>query len=146
MKVDLPAKDGDTALIIASANGDTQVVEWLLGHNASVNLPNTQERTALIRACRKNRHTVSKEGGRADTDREFRRQEQMLARGASRLLQPKKAASIAHWHRDCEATKLAVALKKVVVLLLGKGARVDVQDKDGATALMWQARTATRKW
>ena len=75
--------------------------------------------------------------GRADTDREFRRQEQMLARGASRLLQPKKAASIAHWHRDCEATKLAVALKKVVVLLLGKGARVDVQDKDGATALMW---------
>ena len=69
----------------------------------------------------------------------------MLARGAAAVATEESGVHRALAPR-LRGDKLAVALKKVVVLLLGKGARVDVQDKDGATALMWASANGHEKW
>ena len=52
VNVNLQNNDGDTALMIACANGNVQIVNTLIKAGANVDLPNKYEETAIIHACK----------------------------------------------------------------------------------------------
>lgn len=135
--IDLKDKRGNTALILASGDGNEAVARLLLNKGAEINMQNKAGRTALIMACKKGR----KRGGWA----EGLEQEKMVKSlsvsrwlSSSRMRNRNKLSEwLAIWRYNWEATVRAAAQTVMVVLLLGRGASVNMKDKDGYTALMW---------
>jgi uncharacterized protein len=57
---DKSKKDETTALTLAAANGDLEIVTYLLDHKANINEPGSLRETALIKAVRFQRNEVVK--------------------------------------------------------------------------------------
>uniref|UniRef100_A0A0G4HJE4 Uncharacterized protein n=1 Tax=Chromera velia CCMP2878 TaxID=1169474 RepID=A0A0G4HJE4_9ALVE len=106
---------GDTALIVASANGHTEIVRLLVDARANVDLQHTNGTTALIQSSNK---------GHTDIVR------LLLHANASVDMQDKAGYSALMWASTNGHTD-------VVRLLVDAKASIDAQDRDGNTALMW---------
>jgi ankyrin repeat protein len=111
---------GYTALIAAAAGGYTDIVKLLLAKGAKVNNQDVDGRTALLSAAR---------GDRVNPERGYELVQALLAHRADPNRQNdhgQTALMLASMYRQTEITRL----------LLSKNAALDVQDREGNTALI----------
>ena len=114
--LDMPSKEGRTVLMYASMHGLNIVVEQLLVANAKPELTGTDELTALLLACGKERTTA-----------------------VELLIAPTAACGALDMQGKMGHTALMLAVDKglssVVKRLITAGAKPEVMDKGGMTAL-----------
>ena len=157
VQVDAKDEDGETALIMAAKRGHVDVVQFLIEKGAQIDAKDNYDRTALMHAAPKGRlnivklllekeaniHIKSKSGCTA-----FRYSWKVLMRSPDFIHQGhadvvqylfEKCAN-KHIHGD---TALMWATRtgqtRAMKRLLEKGAKVNVTDRRGRTALMWAA-------
>ena len=115
LNIDAQNKFGDTALIKASYNGQSDIVSILLEANAELNLQDNFGHTALIDASRQGYDEVAK---------------QLIDAKANLNIQNiygKTALILASFYRHGD----------IVKLLVDAGANKNIKDNDGKTALMY---------
>ena len=115
LNIDAQNKFGDTALIKASFNGQSDIVSILLDANAGLNLQDNFGHTALIDASRQGYDEVAK---------------QLIDAKANLNIQNiygKTALILASFYRHGD----------IVKLLVDAGANKNIKDNDGKTALMY---------
>ena len=113
-------EDGSSALLLASENGNTDIVYMLLDNGAQVDLQRKDGASALMGASAQGHlQTVAL----------------LLANGASPDLQDMNGNTALMFASD-------VGHVQVAALLLDKGANPDVQNVNGTTALMWASYRA----
>lgn len=115
LNIDAQNKFGDTALIKASFNGQSDIVSVLLDANAGLNIQDNFGHTALIDASRQGYNEVAK---------------QLIDAKANLNIQNiygKTALILASFYNHSD----------IVKLLVNAGANKNIQDNDGKTALMY---------
>ena len=66
-------RGGDTALMVAATNGNTEMLRWLVEHGADLEAVNGMDSTALMIAARRVRHTAAAWGEVAEPTSHERR-------------------------------------------------------------------------
>jgi hypothetical protein len=143
----------ETALLLACKNKQTHVACILLGAGVDVNIPDATDKTALYYAIENKDFTAMyaliAHGARLDvTDKSGTTLLHLaVQKGLEKLIKKQfltqKFASVPYINQQNEnlETSLSLACKnnysRIAIALLGHGARVDVQDKDGITPLAW---------
>lgn len=116
--VNLQAMSGDTALIVASSSGFTEIVDRLLENGAELDIQNVYATSALIKAAKNDRIEVVSKLLDVGADMEL-----LDIRGTNALVHSAIRKNI-----------------RILSLLLERGADVNVQDSFGRTALIYAVK------
>lgn len=149
---DIQNETGNTALIIASENGDKEIVKLLLGSKSDPNIQNETGSTALIIASENGEEEIVKAllDSKSITDIQDETGSTALV-----LACKNRSEEIVEFILDPSIknqndwTSLISdsnwGYKKIIKLLLNKGADSNIQDRDGITALMFSIKNGDKE-
>ena len=118
--------DGATPLMRASKNGDYRAMEILIKHGADVSLKQRQGATALLFACGFGRGTSAFAEDVGTETELFKAVQLLVEKGADVKVSNDQGGTVMHFAAQS-------GLNSVVKYLAGKGAALDLKDKQGRT-------------